>query len=216
MMHPVLSMEPAAFGQFFDHTLLKPHATDADFAAFCDEGIRFNVRMLAVNPAAVAFCKARVADHGIHVGAAIGFPLGQSTLNTKRFETQDAIDAGSDEIDYVINIAQLRNGNLGYIRDEMEAIVSLCRARSVICKVIFENCYLSDPEKIALCQIANDVRPDFIKTSTGFGTGGATLADVRLMRQHTDPDIAIKAASAVRDLDTLIHMVDAGDRKSVV
>ncbi|MCL2031347.1 MAG: deoxyribose-phosphate aldolase [Oscillospiraceae bacterium] len=206
----ILSLDAEAFGQYFDHTLLKAFASAADYEAFCREGIRYRVKMLAVNPAAVAFCRGQVKDSGVRVGAAAGFPLGQSTVGTKVFEAIEAIGAGAAEIDYVLNITELKNGNYGYIEDEMKAVVSACRERNAVSKVIFETCYLTDGEKKTLCEMAGRVKPDFIKTSTGFGTGGATPEDVRLMRACTDPCVKVKASGGVKTLDDAAALIGAG------
>lgn len=144
------------------------------------------------------------------MGAAIGFPLGQTTIETKVFEVEYAIKNGADEIDYVINIGQLKDGNLAYIREEMKAIVNASREGGIISKVILENCYLTDDEKMAVCQIAKEVKPDFVKTSTGFGTGGATIADVQLMKKVVGNDVKVKAAGGIRDLNTALKMIEAG------
>lgn len=194
----------------FDHTNLKPFATDADFELLCKEAADNHFAMVAINSAPVALCKKLLAGSGVHVGAAISFPLGQTTLETKVFETENAIQNGADEIDYVINVGQLKQGNLAYIRSEMEAIVAACRKAGVISKVIFENCYLTKEEIKAVAEIAKEVRPDFIKTSTGFGTGGATVDDVRLMKSVVGDIVKVKAAGGVRDLDTCLAMVEAG------
>lgn len=206
----ILSLPVETFGKYFDHTLLKPFATIADFDAFCRDGVEYGVKMLAVNPAAVAYCVRQVEGSGVDVGAAIGFPLGQSTVATKVFETIEAILNGSNEIDYVINITQLKGGNISYIEDEMKAIVDACRDRSIVSKVIFETCYLTDDEKKTLCEIANRAMPDYIKTSTGFGTGGATVADVELMRSYADSKIKIKASGGIKTLDDTLRMIEAG------
>jgi deoxyribose-phosphate aldolase len=198
------------FRKYFDHTLLKAFASVDDFTALCDEGIKYGVMALMVNPAAIAFCKQRLEGHDILLGAVVGFPLGQSTVETKTFETVDAIKKGADEIDYVLDVAAVKSFNYGYIRDEMEAITATCRERGVCTKVIFETCYLSDDEKKALCEIASAVKPDFIKTSTGFGTGGATLGDVKLMREYTDPAVKVKASGGISTLDDALKMVEAG------
>ena len=146
----------------------------------------------------------------VHVGAAIGFPLGQSTPQVKKYETVDAITNGADEIDYVINITQLKEKNYDFIEHEMAGIVEECRGAGVISKVIFENCYLTEEEKRALCSIAREVRPDFIKTSTGFGTGGATFEDVALMKKCVGDEVKIKAAGGIRTLDTALRMIELG------
>lgn len=196
--------------KYIDHTILKAYASEADFMPIIDECKHYDFAMIAINSSPVAFCKSHLKDTDVHVGAAIGFPLGQTTINVKAFETEQAIVDGADEIDYVINIGKLKDKDYDYIQKEMETIVSICRKHHVLCKVIFENCYLSKDEIIKCCEIASVVKPDFIKTSTGFGTGGATLEDVKLMRAHTDPDVQIKAAGGVRDLETALAMIEAG------
>lgn len=196
--------------KLFDHTCLYAYATEAHMKKLCDEARAYNFAMVAVNSVQVKLCKKFLKDTDVHVGAAIGFPLGQTTIASKVFETVDAIQNGADEIDYVINITELKDGNYDYIREEMRQIVAECRKANVISKVIFENCYLTQEEKEILCKIALEVKPDFIKTSTGFGTGGATLDDVKLMKSIVGDAVKIKAAGGVRDLETCMAMVEAG------
>lgn len=193
-----------------DHTNLKAYADDAAFQKLCDEARNYHFKMVAINPAQVVRCKEKLSGCPVHVGAAIGFPLGQTTLECKLFETRDAIEKGADEIDYVINIAELKNGNYDYIRKEMEEIVKICREANIISKVIFENCYLTDNEKRKVAEIAKEVKPDYIKTSTGFGTGGTTVKDVALMKSVVGDKVKVKAAGGIRDLKTALAMVEAG------
>ena len=194
-----------------DHTNLKAFADDAAFEKLCDEAKKYNFKMVAINPAQTVRCKKKLEGSPVHVGAAIGFPLGQTTLECKIFETKDAIEKGADEIDYVINVAELKNKNYDYIKKEMEEIVKICREAGKTSKVIFENCYLTEDEKKTLCHIAAKVKPDFIKTSTGFGTGGATLEDVALMKKETEGSgVKIKAAGGIRTLKTALEMIDLG------
>ena len=196
--------------KLFDHTCLYAYATEAHMKKLCDEARAYNFAMVAVNSVQVKLCKKFLKDTDVHVGAAIGFPLGQTTIASKVFETVDAIQNGADEIDYVINITELKDGNYDYIREEMRQIVAECRKANVISKVIFENCYLTQEEKKILCKIALEVKPDLIKTSTGFGTGGATLDDVKLMKSIVGDAVKVKAAGGVRDLETCMAMVEAG------
>lgn len=196
--------------KLFDHTCLYAYATEAHMKKLCDEARTYNFAMVAVNSVQVKLCKKFLKDTDVHVGAAIGFPLGQTTIASKVFETVDAIQNGADEVDYVINITELKEGNYDYIREEMRQIVAECRKANVISKVIFENCYLTQGEKEILCKIALEVKPDFIKTSTGFGTGGATLEDVKLMKSIVGDAVKVKAAGGVRDLETCLAMVEAG------
>lgn len=193
-----------------DHTNLKAFADDAAFEKLCDEAKKYNFKMVAINPAQTVRCKKKLEGSPVHVGAAIGFPLGQTTLECKIFETKDAIEKGADEIDYVINVAELKNKNYDYIKKEMEEIVKICREAGKTSKVIFENCYLTDDEKRKVAEIAKEVKPDFIKTYTGFGTGGATVEDVKLMKSVVGDEVKVKAAGGIRDLKTALAMIEAG------
>lgn len=196
--------------KMIDQTLLKPYSTTEDFRQFCKTSADYHFKMVAINSAPVLKCKAFLKDSDVLVGAAIGFCLGQTTIEDKVFEAKQAIAEGADEIDYVVNIGELKSGNTAYIQQEMQAMVDACRAAGRTIKVIFENCYLTDDEKRTLCEIALKVRPDFIKTSTGFGTSGATPEDVRLMKSMVGDAINVKAAGGIRTLDTLKTMVAAG------
>ncbi|MBP3372854.1 MAG: deoxyribose-phosphate aldolase [Clostridia bacterium] len=193
-----------------DQTLLKPFATLDQFEAFCRQADEYGFKMVAINSAMTHICKDFLKDSQVLVGAAIGFPLGQTTIEDKVFETRNAILEGADEIDYVVNLVQLKSGNVDYVKREMEEIVAVCRRYGKTSKVIFENCYLTDEEKETLCRIALEVRPDFIKTSTGFGTGSATVEDVRLMKRMVGDEIGIKAAGGMRTLDDALAMIEAG------
>ena len=209
-------MTPNQLAKIIDQTLLKPFASTADFETFCAESAAYHFKMVAINSAPVKKCKAFLKDSDVLVGAAIGFPLGQTTIEDKSFETESAILDGADEIDYVINIGELKSGNLSYIEKEMVSIVNICRNYNKTVKVIFENCYLTDEEKKELCHIALAVRPDFIKTSTGFGTPGpgkavgATVEDVRLMKSIVGNNIKVKAAGGIRSLSDVIRLIEAG------
>ncbi len=198
------------YAAMIDHTNLHADACDQDMETLCQEARDHGFAMVAVNSVQSALCSALLAGTGVHTGAAIGFPLGQTTIAVKVFETRDAIANGADEIDYVVNLTAVKNGQWDLVKREMTEIVGACRERGVIVKVIFENCYLTDDEKIRLCEIASEVRPDFIKTSTGFGTGGATFEDVALMRENVDPAVKVKAAGGIRDAETFLKMVELG------
>lgn len=205
-----MKITPKELAGYFDHTQLKAYAVRADFEKLCRESREYGFRMVAINPAPVALCRELLSGSDVHVGAAIGFPLGQTTINDKANETKEAIRNGADEIDYVVNLTELKEKNYGYVEREMASIVETCRKAGVISKVIFENCYLTDQEKEALCRIALEVRPDFIKTSTGFGSGGATAADIMLMKRMVGDAVKIKAAGGIRTLDTALEMIDMG------
>lgn len=151
-----------------------------------------------------------MADTDINVGAAISFPLGQTSIEAKVSETGDAIEKGATEIDYVVNLTEVKAKNWDYLKNEMEKIVAICRENDVISKVIFENAYLEEAEKIALCEIAKVVQPDFIKTSTGFAPTGATFSDIKLMKKHVGSEVKVKAAGGIRDAETFKKMIACG------
>ena len=203
-------MEKKDLAQMVDHTQLRAYAVTEDFEKLCKEAADYGFKMVAINSYPVKLCSRLLKGTGVHVGAAIGFPLGQTTIENKVHETKQAIEDGADEIDYVINIGRLKEKDYDYIEKEMTEIVKVCRENNILSKVIFENCYLTDEEKIKVSEIAVKVKPDFIKTSTGFGTGGATLEDVKLMKSVVKDEVKVKAAGGIRDLDTFLAMVEAG------
>ena len=203
-------MEKKDLAQMVDHTQLRAYAVKEDFEKLCKEAADYGFKMVAINSYPVELCSELLKGTGVHVGAAIGFPLGQTTIENKVHETKQAIENGADEIDYVINIGRLKEKDYDYIEREMTEIVKACREKNILSKVIFENCYLTDDEKIKVSEIAAKVKPDFIKTSTGFGTGGATLEDVKLMKSIVKDEVKVKAAGGIRDLDTFLAMVEAG------
>lgn len=193
-----------------DHTFLKAYASREDIIKLCNEAKEYHTAMVAINSAQVKLCKELLKGTDIHVGAAISFPLGQTTIAAKVFETEDAIKNGADEIDYVINITALKNKDYDYLEEEMRAIVDICRAHNVISKVIFENCYLTEEEIKKMCEIALKCLPDYIKTSTGFGTSGATLKDIKLMKEMVGDKIKVKAAGGIRSYADYKKYVEAG------
>lgn len=205
-----MNLDTQTFAAMIDHTLLKPDATKEQFDVLCAEARQYKFAMVAINPYPVSMCSELLDGSGVGVGAAISFPLGQLTINEKVNETRSAIADGATEIDYVVNITELKAGNQDYITEEMTRIVEVCRDANVVSKVIFENCYLTDEEKTTLANIAREVKPDFIKTSTGFGPGGATLTDVKLMKSIVGDDVQVKAAGGIRSLDDALAFVEAG------
>jgi deoxyribose-phosphate aldolase len=176
----------------------------------CDEAVRYGSAMVAINSGQSRRCSEYLRGTGVHTGAAIGFPLGQQSIEAKVFETEDAIRNGANEIDYVINITELKERNYEYVEEEMRRIVETCHRCDITCKVIFENCYLTDEEKLKMCEIALKVRPDYIKTSTGFGTSGATLEDVRLMKKAVGDMIKVKAAGGIASLQDAEDFINLG------
>ena len=194
----------------FDHTFLKAYATRADFERLCKEAREYGFGMVAINSYPVKLCKQLLEGSDVHVGAAIGFPLGQMTIEAKCMETELAIKDGADEIDYVLNIGKVKEHDYDYIKEEMTRMVQIARKHDIIVKVIFENCYLEKGEIVEVAKIAKEVKPDFIKTSTGFGTSGATIEDVKLMKQTVGDAVKVKAAGGIRDYATCKAMIEAG------
>ncbi len=204
------TLTPASLAAMIDHTFLKPFGTPADIEKLCAEARQYGFAMVAINPAEVETCVRLLAGTPVRVGAAIGFPLGQNTPEVKACETQDALARGAGEIDTVINLRALQAGRLDVTRREIDDLVRLCRAAGAISKVILETCYLTDDQKRTVCRIALDAGADFVKTSTGFGPAGATVEDVRLMRETVGPVMGVKAAGGIRDLATARAMIAAG------
>lgn len=193
-----------------DHTNLKAYATREDFQKLCDEARQYGFKSVAINPYPVKMCREMLAGSEVLTGAAIAFPLGQTTIATKAAEAKNAIVDGCQEFDYVLNIGKLKEHDYAYIEEEMRTMVDVARSAGICCKVIFETCYLSDEEIIEAAKIAARVKPDFVKTSTGFGTAGATAEHVTLMKQYAGPDVQVKAAGGIRSWKEAEAMLKAG------
>ena len=199
-----------AVAGMIDHTNLKATATREDIRRLCEEAKTFHFASVMVNSAFTALCAELVKGSGVLVGTVAGFPLGQMSTAAKVYEAETAIADGADEIDYVVNVSDVKDGKLDLVKDEMEKITAACHSRGAGCKVIFENCYLTKEQIVRLAEIAKEVKPDFIKTSTGFGTGGATPEDVRLMKETVGDTVKVKAAGGIRDWASCKAMIDAG------
>lgn len=193
-----------------DHTLLRPDATRADIEKLCREAAEFRFATVCVNPAWVALSVSRLAGTGVGVCSVVGFPLGATTADVKHYETRRAIFDGAAEIDTVINIGALKSGDLQLVERDIVAVVSPCREANRVSKVIIEAALLTDEEKVTACTLAKAAGADFVKTSTGFASGGATAADVALMRRVVGAEMGVKAAGGVRDYEGLKAMVAAG------
>jgi deoxyribose-phosphate aldolase len=193
-----------------DHTLLRPDATRQQIDDLCREAAQFHFATVCVNPTWVAHAAQRLSGSGVGVCSVVGFPLGATTADAKGYETQRAIFDGAREIDMVINIGALKSGDLRVVERDIEAVIDPCRRCGVLSKVIIEAALLTDDEKITACTLAKAAGADYVKTSTGFASGGATAADVALMRRVVGSDMGVKAAGGVRDLDGLQAMVAAG------
>ena len=193
-----------------DHTLLKPDATRKDVQALCREAAENRFASVCVNPTWVAECARLLQGSPVKVCSVVGFPLGATTPDTKHYETRRAIFDGAREIDMVINVGALKSGDLRVVERDIEAVAAPCREAGVLSKVIIEAALLTDDEKVTACTLAKAAGADYVKTSTGFGPGGATAADVALMRRVVGDEMGVKAAGGVRDLEGLKAMVAAG------
>ena len=193
-----------------DHTLLKPDATKREIETLCREAKEFGFASVCVNPTWVATCARLVRGSSVAVCSVVGFPLGATTADTKQYETRRAIFDGAREIDMVINVGALKSGDLHLVESDIRAVTSACRETNVLSKVIIETALLSDEEKVTACTLAKAAAADFVKTSTGFGPGGATAEDVALMRRIVGEDMGIKASGGVRTLEGVKAMVAAG------
>jgi deoxyribose-phosphate aldolase len=193
-----------------DHTLLKPDATASEIEKLCREAAEFHFATVCVNPTWVAFAHRLLRGSGVGVCSVVSFPLGATTPDVKQYETRRAIFDGASEIDMVLNIGALKSGDLRLVEEDIEAVTTPCRSHGVVSKVIIEAALLSDEEKVVASTLTKAAGADFVKTSTGFGPGGATIADVMLMRKVVGDTMGVKAAGGVRDLEQMHAMVAAG------
>lgn len=196
------------YNKLIDHTLLKATATTADIEKLCEEAVKYGFKSVCVNPCFVAKAKEFVKDSDVLVCTVIGFPLGANATSVKVFETRKAVEDGADEIDMVINIGKAKEHDFVYLEEEIREVVIAAGGRTV--KVIIETCYLTDEEKIEACKAAVRAGARFVKTSTGFGTGGATVQDVALIRRTVPAEVGVKASGGIRTPEDLQAMVEAG------
>jgi deoxyribose-phosphate aldolase len=201
---------PAGVASMIDHTLLKPDATRANIEELCREAAQFKFATVCVNPTWVALSAKLLAGTGVRVCSVVGFPLGATTPDVKGYETRRAIFDGAREIDMVINVGALKSGDLRVVECDIESVTAACRDAGALSKVIIEAALLTDEEKITACTLAKAAGADYVKTSTGFGPGGATAADVALMRRVVGAEMGVKAAGGVRDLEGMKAMIAAG------
>ena len=202
----------AELAKYIDHTVLYAYTTRETIARFCDEAMKYHFAAVCFNPIHVAFAKQRLAGSNVKVATVIGFPLGANTPVVKAFETKDAIANGVDEVDMVINIGAAKEHNWDLVREDMKAVIDAAResSRYIKVKVIIETCLLTDEEKVKVCEIARELKADFVKTSSGFSTGGATAEDVALMKRTVGPTIEVKASTGVRTTEAVQKMVANG------
>lgn len=192
-----------------DHTALKADTSKESIRVLCEEARANKFKAVCVNPTHVRYCSELLKDTEVKVATVIGFPLGANTPQTKAFETKDAIAMGAHEVDMVINIGALKDGDLDLVKADIEAVVVAADNKALV-KVIIETALLTDDEKTKACQLAMEAGADYVKTSTGFSTGGATLEDVRLMRSVVGDKLGVKASGGVKDYKTAVAMMEAG------
>jgi deoxyribose-phosphate aldolase len=205
---PALSRRQVA--QLIDHTLLRPGATAAEFRRLCAEAREHGFFSVCVNPARVGLCVAELQGTRVAVCTVTGFPLGASAAETKLAEAETALRLGATEVDMVVNVGALKDGENARVRAEITALATLCHGAGALLKVILETCLLTDEEKALGCRLSVEAGADFVKTSTGFSTGGATAADVALMRATVGPGVGVKASGGIRTIHDLKAMVAAG------
>ncbi|MBV9625417.1 MAG: deoxyribose-phosphate aldolase [Acidobacteria bacterium] len=205
-----ISYSYSDIAKMIDHALLSPALTAAELDAGCRLARRYDVASVCLLPYYVRRCRELLDGSDVQPSTTIGFPHGAHATAVKLAEVEQALKDGATELDMVINISKARSGDWGYVRGEIEALTRATHAGGATVKVIFENAYLDEPAKVLLCDICGEIGVDWVKTSTGFASGGATVADVRLMRDHTPSHVHVKAAGGVRTLDALLAMREAG------
>ncbi|WP_408954417.1 deoxyribose-phosphate aldolase [Natroniella sp. ANB-PHB2] len=202
-------MDVNKIASMIDHTILSAEATKKEVITKCQEAKEHNFASVCINPAFVALINKELEDSPVKVCTVIGFPLGANTAETKAFETNKAIKEGADEIDMVLNIGALKSGEWEIVKEDIKTVVDAAQNKALV-KVIIETCYLTQEEKKKACQVAKEVGADFVKTSTGFGTAGATVEDIKLMREVVGEALGVKASGGVRSLEDAKNMIEAG------
>ena len=196
--------------KMIDHSLLNPTLTTADLDAGIELVLAYNVASVCILPYYLKTCAGRLAGSTVQASTTIGFPHGGHTTAVKRAEAERALADGCQELDMVVNISQVKSGDWDYVKHDIGAVIEVAHAAGQKVKVIFENCYLSEDQKIRLCRICGECNADWVKTSTGYGTGGATRDDLKLMRANSPDHVQVKAAGGVRDLDCLFEVRELG------
>ncbi|MBU3109403.1 deoxyribose-phosphate aldolase [Clostridium gasigenes] len=202
-------MNKQELAKMIDHTILKPEATESEIMKLCKEALEYGFASVCINPSMVKKAAIILEGSEVKVCTVIGFPLGATTTEVKVFETKQTIENGATEVDMVINIGKLKENNLEYVKNDIAAVVNAAKGKALT-KVIIESCLLTDEEKVKVCAIAKEVGADFVKTSTGFSSGGATKEDIRLMRQTVGPDMGVKASGGVRSNEDAMIMIENG------
>lgn len=195
--------------KFIDHTVLKAETSEKAVEKVCKEALEYKFASVCINPCNVKLASKLLEGSEVKVCTVIGFPLGANTSKVKAFETEDAIANGAHEVDMVINIGKLKDKDYDYVREDIKAVVNAAKGKALT-KVIIETCLLTDEEKVKACELAKEAGADFVKTSTGFSTGGATPADIKLMRETVGPDMGVKASGGVRNIDDAEAVIKNG------
>lgn len=202
-------MNKNELAKMIDHTILKPEATEKEVEKLCKEALEYNFASVCINPSMVEKAAEMLKGSDVKVCTVIGFPLGATTTEVKAFETEDVIKKGATEVDMVINVGKLKEGNLAYVKKDIEAVVNAAKGKALT-KVIIETCLLTDEEKVTACKLSKEAGADFVKTSTGFSTGGATAKDIKLMRETVGEELGVKASGGVRSLEDAELMIENG------
>ena len=202
-------MNNKELANIIDHTLLKADATNEEIVKLCAEAKEYNFASVCVNPSMVKLASQELKDCDVDVCTVIGFPLGATTSEVKAFETKNTIENGATEVDMVINIGRLKDRDLEYVKNDIQAVVDAAKGKALV-KVIIETCLLTDEEKEIACRLSKEAGADFVKTSTGFSTGGATAHDIALMRKTVGPEMGVKASGGVRTKEDAMTMVENG------
>lgn len=195
--------------RYIDHTILKPDAKESDVIKLCKEALEYKFASVCVNAANVKLADSFLHGTDVKVCTVVGFPLGATTKETKAFEAAQAIENGASEVDMVINIGALKSGKLDVAEEDIKAVADVCKGKALL-KVIIETCLLTDEEKATACELSKKAGANFVKTSTGFSTGGATTEDITLMRRIVGPEMGVKASGGIRNLETALAMINAG------
>ena len=202
-------MNKAQIAKMIDHTILKAEATESEIIKLCKEAIHYNFASVCVNPSMVPVAAKELKGTHVKVCTVIGFPLGATTTEVKAFETKDVIEKGATEVDMVINVGKLKERNLEYVKNDIKAVVEAAKGKALT-KVIIETCLLTEEETIIACRLSKEAGSDFVKTSTGFSTGGATVEDIKLMRETVGPEMGVKASGGVRSKKDALAMIENG------
>ncbi|MBQ6425560.1 MAG: deoxyribose-phosphate aldolase [Clostridia bacterium] len=202
-------MEERNIAQYIDHTLLRANATEAQIRRLCEEAMEYHFASVCVNTCYVPLAAELLKGSGVKTCCVVGFPLGAMSTEGKAFEAADAVKKGAEEVDMVINVGAIKSGNWDYVKEDIERVVKASHDKALV-KVIIETCLLTDEEKVHACITAKEAGADFVKTSTGFSTGGATVEDIQLMRETVGSEMGVKASGGVRTYEDAIAMIEAG------